>query len=586
MRYKFSLLLFCPFWLTALTYQVKFIGINDSDCLRAIKDASSLITLQDRPPPSINGLRYRAESDISAIEKTLRAFAYYDTEITYEIFARTDPVQVIVYIRNPGPFKLGSYNVFHEEPCKELLDLPDCCPLTPEKLGLKIGGAAWSAKIVNAELQVLTELSKCGYPLAFIDKRRVEVDSDKQEVNAAVCVQEGPFSKFGPSILFGLQNVDPRFIERRIGWKEGEPYDSTLLAQTQKRFMKTDLFSSVYISHGKELDEQGELPMQIRFTESKHRQLSLGAYYATADGFGGSFAWTHRNLRGMGETISIEGDISTRSRAGAIIYKRLDFLGPDQIYRATGSVNTQRIHPYHALVYEAANYFDKTIDDQRFFSLGFEASYYRVTRSATNGSYALVSLPLMMRYDTSNDPLNPTTGYTFVYQAIPYQSVLHQANRFIKQRFTTTFYIPLKNYNWVVLALRAQVGSIVGAARRNVPLPLLFLGGTEDDLRGYRYMSVSPLNRKNQSLGGRSAIFTSTELRFRFGDIGVVPFADFGTVTSGEMPQWDAKWYKSVGLGFRYFTYFGPLRLDVGFPLDRRSFDPKFRVYASVGQSF
>ena len=578
--------LFSPLCLSALSYQVTFVGINDSECMRAIKDASSLVTLQDRPPPSINGLRYRAESDMAAIEKTVRAFAYYDAEVSFEIQPRKDPVQVIVTIRNKGAYQLASYTVVHGDTCKEAVDLPDCCPLTPEKLGLKLGKPAWSVNIVNAELQVLAELSKCGYPLAYIDKRKVEVDTDQKEVNAAVCVQEGPLSKFGPSILFGLRDVNPHFIERRLGWTEGETYDSELVNQTQKRFMKTDLFSSVYVSHGSKLDEHGELPMQIRFTESKHKQLSLGAYYATADGFGASFAWIHRNLRGMGETLSLGGDWSTRSRSAQISYKKPDFLGPNQAYRAMASLGDQRIHPYTACIYTFANYFDKTIDDIRFFSIGLEGSHYTVTNSATNGRYALIGLPLILRYDTSNDPFNPTIGYTLVYQAIPYQSVMHHANRFIKQRFTTTFYVPLTATRWVVLALRAQCGSIAGAKRESVPLPVLFLGGSDDDLRGYRYLSVSPLNDKKQSLGGRSAIFATSELRFRFGAFGVVPFADFGTVTSGEIPECTAKWYKSVGLGFRYFTFFGPLRLDVGFPLDKRSFDPLFRVYASVGQSF
>ena len=582
----FSLVLIYPYFLQALDYEVKFVGIDDSDCLRAIKDASALITLQNRPPPSINGLRYRAESDLPVLEKTMRAFAYYDTEITYEIQTDKDPVQVIVYLRNEGPFKLRSYEIFHGERCDKEMDLAECCPFTPELLGLNIGEAAWSTRLVNAEFKLLAELSRCGYPLALIDKRRVEIDMDLKEVNADVCVQEGPFSTFGPSLLFGLSSVHPRFVERRIGWTEGDMYDSDIVLETQKRFMRTDLFSSVYISHGKELDEKDELPMQIRFTESKHKQLSLGGYYATADGFGATFAWINRNLRGMGETILIEGDISTRSKGGKVSYKKPDFLTNDQLFRALVYLNRERYHPYTAFIYGLGTYLDKTIDDFRFFTIGFEAAHYNVTHSATNGTYALIGLPVMMRYDRSNDPMDPTIGYTFVYQATPYQTVLHSAHRFIKQRLTTTFYIPLNKSKWVILALRAQFGSIAGAARKNIPLPVLFLGGSDDDLRGYRYLSVSPLNSKNQSLGGRSAIFASTEIRIRYKQFGFVPFADFGTVTSGELPTVDAKWFKSVGLGLRYYAFFGPLRLDVGFPLDKRDFDPVFRVYASVGQAF
>ena len=139
-----------------------------------------------------------------------------------------------------------------------------------------------------------------------------------------------------------------------------------------------------------------------------------------------------------------------------------------------------------------------------------------------------------------------------------------------------------------IFAGRLQFGSIAGARRENVPLPLLFLGGSEDDLRGYRYLTVSPLDKHRKPFGGRSAIYFTAETRFRVTEtIGIVPFADFGTVTFSELPDFHAKWFKSVGVGLRYFTFFGPLRADIGFPLDRREgVDPAFRIYASIGQTF
>lgn len=140
----------------------------------------------------------------------------------------------------------------------------------------------------------------------------------------------------------------------------------------------------------------------------------------------------------------------------------------------------------------------------------------------------------------------------------------------------------------LIFAGRVQFGSIAGANQKNVPLPLLFLGGSEDDLRGYRYKTVSPLNEHRKPYGGRSAIFLTAETRFRFTEtIGIVTFADFGTVTFQQAPQFNAKWFKAVGCGLRYFTFFGPLRFDIGFPLDKREgVDPAYRIYASIGQTF
>jgi len=579
-------IIFCPVLLCALTYDVQFVGMDDSLCLKAIKNSSDLTTLHDRPPASINGLRYRIESDIPGLMKILRAFAFYDASITYNIQTNDDYAFVTMYIHAGIPYKLSSYSIYHDT-CKEPTEIIGC-HITADQLGLNVGKQpAWSTTIVNAELQVLTELARCGYPLAYIDKRKVEVDVAKKEVEASVCVQEGPFSKFGPSLFFGLKGIQPRYIERRIAWEEGKPYNSDMITKTQNQILKTDLFSSVYISHGEKLDEIGELPMQIRFTESKHSQFSVGGYWATIEGPGATVAWTNRNLRGMGEIGSLEGDFSKKYLAGKITYKKPDFIVMDQSYRFLAQLSRVIVHPFLAFTYRFANYIERKFQETTTASVGLKLEHIDVNRSATDGTYFLLGLPLFAKYDQSDNILDPTKGYTLVYSITPYQSVAQANDHFIKQRFTTTWYIPLTAKRNFVFALRAQFGSIAGTPRKNVPLPKLFLGGTEDDLRGYRFMSVSPLKPgTNLSLGGRGAIFTSAELRMRFWDIGIVPFADFGTVTSGVYPTVAAKWYKSVGVGVRYFAFFGPIRVDVGFPLDRRSFDPKFQVYASVGQAF
>lgn len=571
---------------SALSYEVHFIGLEDEKALRALKDASQLVSLQYRPPASINGLRFRVSADIPNLIRVLHAFAYYEGSITFDVNNDEGKAIVDLFI-HPGPqFKLASYSVYRGA-CNEIADVPGCCPFSPEQLGLKIDDPALSISIVNAELKILTELARCGYPLAFIDKRKVEVDMASNQVEAAACIQEGPLSKFGPTTFFGIKEIEPRFIERKIAWKEGDIYNADLIEETQKRLLKTELFSSVMVSHGDELDSNQELPMKMRIAEAKHRNLSLGLYYATIDGPGGTFAWTHRNVRGMGEIISLDGDFSKRYLAGNITYKKPDFVVFDQTYRALFELSREKIAPYLAFTYRLANYIERTISPKKTISAGLKFEHIKVAQSASNGTYLLAGLPLFGRYDRADNLLDPTKGYTLAYSMTPYQSMSHANQRFAKQRLTGTFYVPLTPARKLVLALKMQLGSIAGTKRADVPLPKLFLGGSEDDLRGYRYKTVSPL-RGSKPLGGRSAIFASAELRIRIMQkVGIVPFADFGTVTFSEIPSFNAKWFKSVGIGARYFAFFGPLRFDVGFPLDRRKkIDPSFQIYASVGQAF
>jgi translocation and assembly module TamA len=570
----------------AMYYEINFIGLKDEAILKSMFDVSDLVILQDRPPATLNGLRYRASSDIPSLLRVLRAYGYYDATITYELEIGKKGPQVSLLIHPGTQYSLGSYEIFHKD-CTVPLELPFCEPFTIETLGLQINKPFLAVNIVNAELALLEELARIGYPLASIEKRRVIVDMQTKQTHAAACVNEGPFSKFGPLTIFGLKTVSPDYVLGKIAWNEGCPYTPDDVEETQKRLLNSNLFSSVLISHDEKLDEMGELPMKMRLSEAKHKQVSVGAFYATVDGPGMNFNWTHRNLRGLGESISISAEGSKRYIAGSATYKKPDFLMMDQTYRAVAELEREDIRAYHAFIYRAANYLDKKLDNRRNLSFGFELEHFNVSHSASNGTYLLASLPVFARYTTADDQLNPTRGYTLVYQASPYQSLFYGNQRFFKQRITTTFYIPVWK-KWLVFAGRVQFGSIAGTKQKHIPLPALFLGGSEDDLRGYRYMTVSPLNEHRKPYGGRSAVFLTAETRIRFTEtLGLVPFADFGTVTFDELPTFNAKWFKSVGLGLRYFTFFGPLRFDVGFPLDRRQgVDPSFRIYASIGQTF
>ncbi|HLB52977.1 MAG TPA: BamA/TamA family outer membrane protein [Chlamydiales bacterium] len=578
--------LFLPLALFSLSYEVHIEGVPRGSLFHSLQDASQLISLQDRPPASIYGLRYRMQADVQELLKVLRAYSYYDADIQMELSAEKEPYQVYILITLGSPFLLSSYEVYHGD-CKDLAKIAGCTSFSPKAVGLTLEKPALAVDLVNAELNALALLSRCGYPLAIVEKRRVEVDLQKKNVDAASCVQEGPLSHFGPAIFFGLDNTSPRFIESKLGWKEGDLYNSSLVQETQERLLKSELFSSVYISHGDTLDERGELPMKFRFSEARHQKISVGASYGTVDGPGFTAAWTHRNIGGMGDILSGKGEVSFRLITGGLYYTRPDFPFFNQTYRIFGEAYHENIRAYNSFVYRGANFLDWKINEESFLSAGMKVEHVKISQAAVNGTYLLLGVPFFIRYNDANSVLDATKGFSAFYSMTPYQSLFHANQHFVKQRLTGNFYIPLHPSHKAVLALRLQLGSIAGSSSAGIPIDKRFLGGSIDELRGYRYKTVSPL-RNRKPIGGRSAVYATAEWRLKVTQtIGLVPFADFGTVTSTQLPDFTAKWFKSVGIGVRYFTFFGPLRFDVGFPLNRRrGIDPNFQIYATVGQTF
>jgi translocation and assembly module TamA len=95
------------------------------------------------------------------------------------------------------------------------------------------------------------------------------------------------------------------------------------------------------------------------------------------------------------------------------------------------------------------------------------------------------------------------------------------------------------------------------------------------------------LNDENDPLGGRSLFEASGEVRARVTDtIGVVAFVDTGAAFTSRYPDFDDELRIGVGPGIRYFSGIGPIRLDVGFPVNRRDSDDAFQLYISIGQAF
>ena len=103
---------------------------------------------------------------------------------------------------------------------------------------------------------------------------------------------------------------------------------------------------------------------------------------------------------------------------------------------------------------------------------------------------------------------------------------------------------------------------------------------------GYAFQNVGPRDGADDPIGGRSVIEVGAEVRFRYKNFGLVPFIDGGNVFDDEIPKFDQKLQWGVGLGVRYYSKLGPLRLDLALPINKRNNDDPLAFYISIGQAF
>jgi translocation and assembly module TamA len=241
--------------------------------------------------------------------------------------------------------------------------------------------------------------------------------------------------------------------------------------------------------------------------------------------------------------------------------------------------------------YESTS-FDVTSQVERLFSkqvngaMGIGVRISKVEQFGDDQRTELLYLPLRLDWKTTDQPLDPTRGGWLTLDLAPYQDVSDRELRFFKAYGRYSRYVLLLDPT-VLLALKGVVGTIGGATRDDVPADLRFYAGGGGSIRGYPYQKVGPLE-EHEPKGGRSLVEVSAEVRFKVTEkIGLVAFLDGGNAFSSAFPDPGEKLRWGAGGGIRYYTPLGPLRLDVGVPLERREgIDDPFQVYISLGQAF
>lgn len=558
----------------SIHYSVEFSGVKERKLLKEVKQVSQLLSSAKDPSISLSALQYRAIADVEEIVKVLHAYGYYEANVTFSIEPYGKWFEVLFRISLGAQYEIESFRIDSDG---TLL----ASPIQP-------GAPALSVTVVAAERTSIEELTRAGHPFAQIEKKEYIVDGETKRLYGTLYIEPGPFCRFGKVVVEGSSSVLPRFIEKNLLWKEGEPFDSRLLNQTQDALMDSHLFGSVAISPLPLEEGSALLPILVEVVESKHKSVNFGVSYQTFFGLGATFGWENRNMGGLGRLFSFQADVTKRSVIGNALLRIpiLDHRGRDFVMQAEAM--HESITAYSMQSYSAASRLEHTWNHWSSFSFGgmFERLY--VLDSGDNGNFFLLAAPLYVRFSNSNDLLNPTRGISTEFRLIPTANLSDRENSYGTGEFSFAWYWSFEPKGLVTIAQQVTIGSALSESLHAIPVPKRFFGGSEEDLRGYKYKTVSPLDSEGQPIGGRSALFYSLELRLRpFQVLGFVPFFDLGNVNKSALPGGEEKWFRSVGVGLRYFSVFGPFRLDVGFPLDRRpNIDSRYRILVSVGQAF
>jgi translocation and assembly module TamA len=576
-----------------LRYEAKIVGADDPDLADLLSEVSQLKTLDDRLPASEEALRRRADDDLDRLKEAAHSLGYWNAQFSYQIdTGGADPAKVTVTAA-PGPlYRVAAVEVRGTDGRTFAVPADPAAPPLP----LKPGDPARAAPVIDTENALLSALGHAGHPFAKAAERRVVVDHDSRTMTVTYTLDPGPPVHFGPAAISGLERLDPAYVEGRIRWRQGDVYDNRSVDETRKALIESGLFSTVRITPVTDPADPTRARMDVEAVERAHRTIGAGLGYNTSEGAGGRVFWENRNLFGQAEYLRLTLALGQQKNGVAANFRRPDFLDVDQDLLALAEIADDTPTAYHSRRARVSagleRRFDRTLTGG--IALGVEkanvvqlATLNSMTASQRTQHYALVGLPLYVKLDRSDDLLNPTSGYRAQANLVPYQSFSGPNLTFAFGRIAGSTYRRLLDDDRYVIAASAAMSSIGGASLAALPADKRIYAGGGGSIRAYGYQMAGPLDFDKKPIGGKSSLELSLEARIKITQsIGIVPFIDAGSFYRSSVPQLGRRLLFGPGLGLRYYTAFGPIRVDIATPLARRRGDSLAQLYISLGQAF
>ncbi len=581
-----------------IRYRVETSGLSGVGLDDRFRDLSALLE-GGRKAGSATQVSARADVDVQLAENLLRSEGYFDGVASAVVgpLPGADGQLLVSITATPGRrYRLGTINVVPGSKAA-LAEAP--LILARKALALAPGQPIVAADIEAAEANVSLRLPEQGYPFAEVGQRDILLDDADLTGAYSLPVTAGHKARFGGFRLAGDPVFDARHIAILPRFKTGEIYDSRRVDDLRQALVATSLFSTVSVEPVATgtVDAAGieTVDLLVRQSRGPARNLAANAGYGTGEGIKVSASWAHRNLfppEGA-LTAAIVAGTNEQSVRGQFI--RANAGQRDRAFRAGASIARQRYDAFNAEtinVNASLSRVSTPIWQKRWtWALGAEliasreTSFDSLIARRDRGTYLIAALPTKLGYDRSDSLLDPTRGYRLTARVSPEAQKrtggsFDSYGRFL---FEASAYYPVTDS--IVIAGRARVGSIVGAPRDQIaPSRRLYAGGG-GSVRGFGYQELGPRDRDNKPIGGRGLTEFALEARFRFGDFGIVPFIDAGRLGESSTPSLSGMRY-GVGIGGRYYTSFGPMRIDIATPINRRPGESRVALYISIGQAF
>ena len=581
-----------------VAYELKIDGLKQADgqteahLLRMFNDFSALRD-GDGKAANYAMVTARLEEDAELMHRILASEGWYAARVSTRIDrsgAKDGKPLIAALDVTPGKRFSFSDIVIDAQPTEP----PD---LIRNSLALKVGEPIIADRVQGAEAQVAVNLPQAGYPFTEIGQRDILLDRRSGQGVYTLPVDTGPRSRFGGITTKGDEVFDADHVGVLARFRRGELYDSRKIDDLRKALVATGLFATVSVEPQRsgETDQDGTEYATIEVGQSAGppRTIAGSVGYGTGEGASIEGSWTHHNMFPPEGALIVRGVAGTNEQGAGVTFRRSNAGKRDRTFEIAAEALHSNFDAYSAYTgsLSARISRDSTPIWQKRLTYAYggvllataEKDYDFDKGERSRNTYYVAGLNGQLGVDYTDSLLDPTRGFRVTSLLEPEAAINGGFNVYVRSRFDASAYASLGS--GIVAAARFRLGSIQGAPRSEIAPSRRFYSGGGGSVRGYAYQSLGPQDPDGDPIGGRSLNEASAELRYRFGAYGIVGFVDVGQSYRSTMPQF-SDLRVGAGIGGRFYTNFGPMRVDVATPISRRPGESRINVYVSIGQAF
>ena len=431
-----------------------------------------------------------------------------------------------------------------------------------------------------------------GYARADVDPQ-MEVNTEQKFVNITFSIAEGEIFKVGRIDITGNQKTRDKVIRREMRLDEGDTFNSKLLKRSYQRITNLNYFESVELVP-KPRTEEKLVDIDIKVKEKLTGMLTVGGGYSSVDKFIVMGEISQTNLFGKGLYLKLRGDFSSiRTNYSLTI---VDPWFMDKPISASFSLYNE-VFEYPDYSKQATGLslgFGKELSEYVGGKISYDLESVNITDIASDASSLIKeqigkkitsSISPSIWRDTRDNFLDPTTGSkNALYTTL---AGLGGDNYFVKALVDSLWYFPVI---WdTTFSLRGRFGYASGFAGKKLPLYERFYVGGINTVRGLGFGVAGPKNDNGERIGGNKELIFNTEYVFPIEkDIKLkgVMFFDAGKAFNNNETVSIASLRTTTGVGLRWMSPFGPIRLEWGFNISPRKDESRSKIEFAMGGLF